>query len=52
MNPLMGDLIGPCQASFILGKDTTDNILLAQEMVHTLQRKKGKKGVLIAKIDL
>lgn len=52
MKPLMGDLISMNQASFIPGRDTTNNILMVQEMIHTLRRKKGKKGNLVAKIDL
>lgn len=52
MKPLMSELTGPNQASFIPGRHTTDNILMVQEVVHSLRKKRGKKGALIAKIDL
>lgn len=52
LKPLMNELTGSHQASFILGRQTTDNIVLAQELVHSMRRKKGKKGVLVAAIDL
>lgn len=29
-----------------------DNIIVAQELVHSLKKKKGRKGVFILKVDL
>lgn len=52
MKPLMNDLVGLNQARFIPGRHTTDNILVAQEVVHSVHRKKGRKGAFVAKIDL
>lgn len=52
LKPLMNDLIGPNQASFILGRQIVDNIVMAQELLHSLQRRKGKQGAMIIKIDL
>lgn len=34
LRPYLDDLIGPLQSSFIPGRSTTDNAILAQEMVH------------------
>ncbi|KAE8732459.1 hypothetical protein F3Y22_tig00002058pilonHSYRG00012 [Hibiscus syriacus] len=45
-------LIGPYQNNFLKGKSTTDNILVVQEVVHSMMNLKGRKGVVIAKIDL
>lgn len=45
-------LKGPRQSSFIPSRLTTDNIIVAQEIVHSLQRKKGKLGGCVAKINL
>lgn len=50
--PLMGDLVGVWQSSFVPARQTTDNILAAQELVHSLRRRKGKQGHMIIKIDL
>lgn len=52
LKPLMKDLVGHNQASFIPGRGTKDNIVLAQKFIHSYSSKKGKKGTLIAKIDL
>lgn len=50
--PFLGDLIGPFQSSFLLGKNTTDNILILQEVTTRLWKKKGKKGSMLYKFDL
>lgn len=52
LRPLLGKIIGPCQSSFIPGRSTSDNIIITQEILHTLRRKKGKKGDMVFKIDL
>ncbi|GLT60498.1 hypothetical protein SLA2020_332620 [Shorea laevis] len=52
LRPFLQQLIGPFQNSFLAGRCTTDNIILTQEAVHSMRRKKGKKGALIFKIDL
>lgn len=52
LKPLMSDLVGPEQASFIPDRQSTDNIIIAQEAIHSLRKLKGKTGALIAKIDL
>lgn len=44
--------MGPYQASFIHGRQPKDNIIIAQEIVHSLENKKGKLGGIILKIDL
>lgn len=49
---IIGDLIGEWQTSFIPGWQAIDNIVVTQELVHSLHRKKGERGALIAKIDL
>lgn len=38
--------------NFILGWSTNDNIVMTQEILHTLQSKKSKKEGMIFKIDL
>ncbi|KAL8159385.1 LOW QUALITY PROTEIN: hypothetical protein V2J09_000922 [Rumex salicifolius] len=41
---LLKDLIRPTQGRFILGWVITDNVVLAQEVVHSIRFKKGVKG--------
>ena len=48
----MPKLIGPAQASFIPGRVSTDNIIVVQEAVHSMRRKKGRKGWMLLKLDL
>ncbi|CAL1356849.1 unnamed protein product [Linum trigynum] len=52
LKPLMPKLVAPTQSGFIRGRQTTDNIILLQEMLHSLRNKKGKKGGIVIKIDL
>lgn len=39
------------QSSFLPNRDTEDNALIAQEIVHFMHKKKGKAGFLMFKID-
>lgn len=52
MRPNMQRIIGPTQNSFLPGRSTMDNIILAQEVVHYMNGKKGKKGLMFLKLDL
>ena len=45
-------LISPSQASFIPQRQINDNIIIMQEVLHTMKKKKGGKGLLVIKIDL
>lgn len=52
LRPLLAKIVSPFQSSFIPGRTTNDNIIITQEILHTLRSKKGKKGGMIFKIDL
>lgn len=52
LKSLMPKLIGPAQSSFIPGSLSVDNIVVVQEAVHSMRRKKGKKGWMLLKLDL
>ncbi|KAJ0267106.1 Reverse transcriptase domain-containing protein [Hirschfeldia incana] len=49
---VMQKLIGPAQSSFIPGRLSADNIVIVQEAVHSMRRKKGQKGWMFLKLDL
>ena len=34
--PYMAEAINPCQAGFVLGRRTSDNIIIVQEVIRTL----------------
>ena len=52
LKKLMPKLIGPTQSSFIPGRLSVDNIVVVQEAVHSMRRKKGRKGWMLLKLDL
>lgn len=51
IRPYLDEFIRPLQSSFIPNSGTSDNTLIAQEIVHFMHRKKGKGGHLMFKID-
>lgn len=50
--PIMCKIISPNQASFILGRQIIDNIMIVQEMLHYFNKSKSKKGMIMWKIGL
>lgn len=52
LRPLMSTLISPNQVSFVPGRQITDNILVAQELMHKFKNSKGRKGFIAWKVDL
>lgn len=49
IRPLISKLISPVQATFVLGKKGIYNVVIAQELFYTLDRKKGKQGYMAIK---
>ena len=41
--PLLSNLISPLQTNFVLGRCIQDNIFIAQEMIHTMRKMRGRK---------
>lgn len=52
VRPIMCKLIGPHQNSFLTGRSTLDNVILTQEIIHNMNRRKGKKGLMVVKVNL
>ena len=52
LQAVLPEIIGPHQTSFVLGRHIIDNIVVAQEVVHSMCRKTGKKGLMAIKFDL
>ncbi|KAG8372750.1 hypothetical protein BUALT_Bualt12G0099300 [Buddleja alternifolia] len=51
LKPMMEDLVSPMQSSFIPRRGTHENILILQEMVHSIRRSRNRDGGMIIKID-
>ena len=52
LKKLMPKLIGPAQANSIPGRLSTENIVVVQEAVHSMRKKKGRRGWMLLKLDL
>ncbi|XP_031111997.1 uncharacterized protein LOC116015970 [Ipomoea triloba] len=52
IKPILQKLIGPEQSSFVPGRQILDNILVYQEMLHSMRLKQGNSGYMMLKIDL
>lgn len=49
--PILSNLIGPFQSSFLPGRRMTDNAIVLQEIVHAMKKSKKKKGKVAYKIN-
>lgn len=52
LKPFMNRLVSPFQASFVSRRSIHENIIIAKEIVHSMNRVRGKKGFMVVKIDL
>jgi len=52
IRPFLDELVSPFQSSFIPRRGTTDNAIIAQEVVHYMHTSRSQKGTLALKIDL
>ena len=50
--PFLPKLISPLQTALVPGRMGLDNMIIAQELIHTMTLKKGKTGFMAIKIDL
>ncbi|KAL6138042.1 hypothetical protein ACLB2K_063330 [Fragaria x ananassa] len=52
VRPLLRKWISPNQVSFVPGRHISDNIMIAQELLHKCKNSKGVKGFMAWKVDL
>ena len=52
IRPFLKEIISPVQSAFVPGRRGLDNVLIAQELIYAMDRKKGKSGCMAIKIDL
>ncbi|CAN1148757.1 Transposon TX1 uncharacterized 149 kDa protein [Linum perenne] len=48
----MNKLIGANQTSFVPGRQISENIIILQEVIHTMRTQTGKAGSMVIKLDL
>lgn len=44
-------IISPNQCAFVKGRHSNDNIIISQEVIHSMRHMKGRKGFMAIKID-
>ena len=52
LRPFLDKLISPLQIGFVPGKRDINNAIIAQEVIHSISKKRGKVGYMVLKIDL
>jgi hypothetical protein len=52
LKPLMPSIISPFQTGFVPTRSIHENVVVAQEMVHSMHKMRGKTGFVAIKVDL
>jgi hypothetical protein len=52
LKPYLSDVVHPLQASFVPGRKASDNVILVQEIIHSMSISRSKIGNMAIKIDL
>ena len=48
----MNKVVTPMQSSFVPGRHIPNNIVITQEVVHSMRQMKGKDGFMAVKVDI
>ena len=51
IKPILSSLVAPTQCSFVPKRQITDNVIIVQEMLHSMRHKQGRRGSMMIKID-
>lgn len=52
VNIILPYVVGPLQTSFIKGRNSVDNFIILQELVHSSEHRVANSGFMILKLDL
>lgn len=49
---MLSRLIAPVQSAFVSGTKSVENVFIAQELIYSMDRRRGKVGYMAIKVDL
>ena len=52
IRPLLANLVSSLQIAFVPGRKGIDNVIIVQEIIHSMSKKRGRSGYMEIKIDL
>ena len=52
LRPHLDKLVCPLQSTFVPRRQSIDNAIVVQELIHTISKKKGQGGYMAIKVDL
>lgn len=52
MRPYLNQVISPLQTAFVPNRKGIDDVIIVQELIHTISKAKGKEGYMVIKVDL
>lgn len=52
IRPFLSNIISPIQTAFVPGRRGVDNVVIAQDLIYTMDKMKGKEGYMAIKVDL
>ena len=52
IRPFLEKLVSPFQSAFVPGRKGLDNAIMAQEIIHSISRKRGNVGYMVIKINV
>ncbi|KAI4344936.1 hypothetical protein L6164_012113 [Bauhinia variegata] len=52
LKPLIPNLISPNQGAFIKGRKSSNDVMVAQQVIHCMNRKNLKRKWMVIKLDL
>lgn len=52
IRPFLSNIISPIQTAFVPGRRGVDNVVIAQDLIYTMDKMKGREGYMAIKVDL
>lgn len=52
IRPLLSNMVSPLQTAFVLGHKGIDYVIIVQEIIHSMSKKRGRSGYMAINIDL